>query len=288
MQTRQPSQTAQRAALRRAAHQLLDGPDLVLEDPLALAFAGVEDPERYQANLRRGQNDSFRRLRAFLVARSRFMEDHLRAALDRGVRQYVLLGAGLDTSPYRLSFPTGTRIFEVDHPATQNWKRARVRTAGVGIPEGLRYVPMDFERQALMTTLEDADFEPRRPAFVAWLGVTVYLSRAAVFRTLEALADCAPGSELALDYTGEGQRLSAGAQAAWNAMRGRMARIGEPWLSFFVPAELTEELRRRGFVVQEDLDSAGINERYFARRADGLHTEGLGHLLHARRYAAGN
>lgn len=282
MHVHQPSQTAKRAALRRAAHQLLDGPDLILEDPLALPFAGVEDPSRYLANLRRGQNDSFRRLRAFLVARSRFMEDHLRAALDHGVRQYVLLGAGLDTSPYRLSFPAGTRIFEVDHPATQNWKRERVRATGVNEPEDLRYVPMDFEQQDLIRTLTQAGFESQRVAFVAWLGVTVYLTKTAVFRTLDALAGCAPGSEVVFDYTAEGQRLSAGTQAVWRAMRGRMARIGEPWLSFFVPAALAEELRCRGFVVQEDLDSTGINERYFACRADGLHTEGLGHLLHAR------
>lgn len=282
MHPSQPSQTAQRAALRRAAHQVLDGPDLILDDPLALPFAGVEDADRYRANLRRGQNDSYRRLRAFLVARSRFMEDHLLAALARGVRQYVLLGAGLDTSPYRLSFPSDMRVFEVDHPATQAWKRERVVAAGIAAPKALRYVPVDFERQSLVAALDGAGFQPRKAALVAWLGVTVYLTKTAVLRTLDTLAGCAPETELVFDYAADGQRLSAGAQAALKAMRGRMERLGEPWLSFFAPGELAEELRERGFEILEDLGSADINQRYFAGREDGLHTEGVGHLLHAR------
>ncbi len=280
-----PSQTAQRAAMRRAAHQLLDGPDLILADPLALSMAGVENPERYRANLMRGQNDSYRRLRAFLVARSRYMEDRLRAAMDHGVRQYVLLGAGLDTSPYRLSFPPGMHVFEVDHPGTQAWKRARVRAAGMAAPGWLRYVPADFESPGFLSALVAAGFERHRPAFVAWLGVTVYLTREAILTTLDALSGLAPQTELILDYVDSdadnGQRLSASAQAALQAMRGRMERLGEPWLSFFAPAVLAEELRQRGFVVQEDLDSTGINRRFFARREDGFHTEGLGRLLHA-------
>lgn len=282
MQTRQPSQTAQRAAMRRAAHQLLDGPDLILADPLALPMAGVSDPERYRRNLLRGQNDSYRHLRAFLVARSRFMEDHLRAAIDHGVRQYVLLGAGLDTSPYRLPFPAGMRVFEVDHLATQAWKRERVRAAGASQPEGLRYVAVDLERQALIPELVAAGFTPQRRAFVAWLGVTVYLTEAAVLAALGALAGMAPQTELVFDYAAARQRLAAGSQAALQAMRGRMARLGEPWLSFFVPEALAEELRRRGFAVQEDLDSSAINRRYFADREDGLRADGVSHLLHAR------
>lgn len=283
MKTLEPSQTAQRAAMRRAAHQLLDGPDLILADPLALSIAGVENPERYRANLMRGQNDSYRCLRAFLVARSRYMEDRLCAAMDHGVRQYVLLGAGLDTSPYRLSFPPGMHVFEVDHPGTQVWKRARVHAVGMTAPGGLQYVSVDFERPGLIPELVAAGFERHRPAFVAWLGVTVYLTKAAILTTLDALSGLASQTELVLDYADHGQRLSAGAQAALQAMRGRMERLGEPWLSFFAPAALVEELRQRGFVVQEDLDSTGINRRFFAHREDGFHTEGLGRLLHAFR-----
>jgi methyltransferase (TIGR00027 family) len=154
-----PSRTAERVALRRAAHQVLDHPK-VFDDPLAVAIAGVSEfpHETLFARL----------LRAFMAVRSRYAEDQLTSAIARGVRQYVVLGAGLDTYAYRAA--PEVRVFEVDHPATQAWKRSRLEDAGIAIPDSMRFVPVDFERQNLADELAQAGFNMDQPAFFSWLG----------------------------------------------------------------------------------------------------------------------
>ncbi len=186
MDQNQPSRTALGAALHRAAHQLVDTPP-VFVDPLAVRIVGGET----EHVLAYAQEDEAARagLRAFIAARSRFTEDCLAEACDRGVRQYVLLGAGLDTFAYRSSarFP-GLRVFEVDHPATQGWKRERLAAAGISIPPSLTYVPVDFDREILSERLAHAGFEALAPALFAWLGVTPYLTSESVLATLSWVA----------------------------------------------------------------------------------------------------
>jgi methyltransferase (TIGR00027 family) len=272
------SRTALGAAMHRAAHQLLDAP-LVFTDPLALRVIGP-GAER---SLRSGTAGPRQRpgLRAFVVVRSRFAEDCLAGAIERGVRQYLLLGAGLDTSPYR-SGRGDLAVFEVDHPATQAWKRIRLAEAGIAIPAAVRLVSVDFERQSLAGELSAAGFDPARPAFVAWLGVTPYLPGDAVMDTLRFVAGLASGGELVFDYVSAIGGGEAVRQAAGEALAARVAAVGEPFRTDFMPEALAAELGRLGFAEVEDLGPEALNARYLSDRADELHLAGRGRLLRAR------
>ena len=170
-----PSATAQKVAIRRAAHQLLDDP-LVFADPLAVPIIGPRAATTLTAAPEKFQTRASRALRAFMAARSRFALDELALAVGRGIRQFVVLGAGLDTFAYQNPYPN-LRVFEVDHPATQAWKRERLSLAGIAVPSSLTFAPVDFERQTLEDGLSRAGFELREPAFFSWLGVTPYLTR---------------------------------------------------------------------------------------------------------------
>jgi methyltransferase (TIGR00027 family) len=269
-----PSHTARRVALRRAAHQRLDTPR-VFDDPLAVAIAGESEPD---PNV---QHPFSRALRAFLAVRSRYAEDQLARAVERGVRQYVVLGAGLDTFAYRNPFEE-LRVFEVDHPATQEWKRARLSEAAIPVPASVTFAPVDFERQSLDEGLLRAAFDTHRPAFFSWLGVTPYLSRPAFDATIQFIAIMPQSSGVVFDYAVERRLLTPPQQAALDAMSARVARAGEPFQLFFDPAALARDLVQLGFGEIEDLDADAINTRYFAGRTDGLAVGGGGHLLFAR------
>lgn len=266
-----PSHTAQRVAMRRAAHQLVDQPK-VFDDPLAVAIAGeAEDGGN-------PQHPFSRALRAFLAARSRYAEDQLARAVESGVAQYVVLGAGLDTFAYRNPF-SGLRVFEVDHPATQAWKRARLDEARIQNSNDVTFAPVDFERESLAEGLSRAGFDRERPAFFSWLGVTPYLTRGAFDATAGYIASMPSGSGVAFDYAIERRLLSMTQRMALDAMAARVARAGEPFQLFFDPAALAADLAKMGFGEREDLGSEAINARYFAGRGDGLKVGGGGHLL---------
>jgi methyltransferase (TIGR00027 family) len=273
MQSAQPSRTAQRVAQRRADHQRIDVPR-VFEDPLAVAIAG-------QAIDSSPEQPYSRALRAFLAARSRYAEDQLARAVERGVRQYVVLGAGLDTFAYRNPY-AGLRVFEVDHPATQEWKRMRLAEASIPVPDSVTFAPVDFERQSLEDGLAASGFEIERPAFFSWLGVTPYLTRPAFNATVKFIASMPGWSGVVFDYAVERRLLHPRQQQALDLLSARVARAGEPFQLFFDPAALANDLARSGFGAIEDLDGEAINARYFATRADGLAVSGGGHLLCAR------
>jgi methyltransferase (TIGR00027 family) len=273
MRDAKPSGTAQRVALRRAAHQLLDHPR-VFDDPLAAAIAG--ESERPP-----GADQPFSRsLRAFIAVRSRYAEDQLALAVERGVRQYVVLGAGLDTFAYRNPLRSaGLHVFEVDHPATQAWKRARLDESGIAVPDDMTFAAVDFERQSLEDGLIEAGFEKRQPAFFSWLGVTPYLSWPAFEATIQFIASMPCGSGVVFDFAVERSLLSTMQRLALDALAARVARAGEPFRLFFDPAALVSDLTRLGFGHIEDLNCDRINARYFAGRSDGLAVSGGGHLL---------
>ena len=196
-----PSRTAYGVAISRAAHQILDLPR-VFEDPVALTLLGPQAAAGIRAARARFNRRYARYLRAFLVARSRLAEDALSEAVARGVRQYVLLGAGLDTfahrNPHRAA---GLRVFEVDHPATQEWKRHLISNAHLKSPDSLVYVPVDFERESLAERLAANGFRADEPAFFSWLGVTMYLSREAIQETLRFVAQAKVSrSGIVFDY----------------------------------------------------------------------------------------
>jgi methyltransferase (TIGR00027 family) len=277
-----PSVTAERVAMRRASHQLLDTP-LVHEDPLALRILGPEREAMLRANprlLERGPGS--RTLRAFLVARSRVAEDALGEAYARGTRDYIVLGAGLDTFAYRNPHE-GLRVLEVDHPASQARKRRRLEAAGIVAPAGVTYVPIDFARDDLATVLHGAGLGGGRPAFFSWLGVAPYLEEAVVLATLAALAPLARGGGgLVFDYAEPPSRLPLLQRWTFARLATRVAKAGEPFRSFFDPAALVARMREQGWASVTDLDPAAINARCFANRRDGLRVSRMGHLVVAQ------
>ena len=281
-----PSRTALGVARRRAAHQLLDDP-LILDDPLALRIIGPEERRRLEARVDRAfppspdQHPASRALRAFVVARSRCAEEVLAAAVEAGVRQYLVLGAGLDTFAYRNPFP-GVGVFEVDHPSTQAWKREVLAAAGIAVPTGpagVTFVPVDFEGHDLQDELEAVGFRSDEPVVVAWLGVTMYLAEASVWSVLGYLLGRPAGSVVVFDYAVSSSMFSPAERLALAWLSDRVTRAGEPWTAFFEPGPLAQGLRELGARRLLDLDGPAINERWFDGRQDGLHVGSLGRLI---------
>jgi methyltransferase (TIGR00027 family) len=283
MEEAKPSHTALRVAMRRAAHQLVDEPK-VLDDPLALKILGPREQQRLEGGEGMGSDRLSRGLRAFMAARSRYAEDELGRAIERGVRQYVVLGAGLDTFAYRNPHSaTALRIFEVDYPATQEWKRRQLAAGEIPIPPSVTFAPVDFERQTLAKGLRDAGFDREKPAFFSWLGVSMYLSEEAIAATLGFVASLRPGGGIVFDYTVSRESLSFMERMAFDALSRRVAAAGEPFRTCFEPAALVARLQQIGFRAVEDLSGDEINARYFKDRADGLRVGNVGRLISAKK-----
>jgi methyltransferase (TIGR00027 family) len=266
-----PSRTALSVALRRAAHQLHDSP-VVFDDPIAVALLGAAYSEDLRRTPVREDRPFSIALRAFLVARSRYAEDNLRRAVESGVEQYVLLGAGLDTFAYRNSYPQ-LRVFEVDHPATQQWKRELLQRNRIAIPESVTYTPVDFECQSLSAQLGDTGFNQRAPTFFAWLGVVPYLTLEAFRGTLSFISAQPPGSGVTLDYGQPRAVLPVLEQLAHDSLASRVEKAGEPFRLFFTPADIAAEFSR--FHSLEDLGAPQMNARYFSGRSDQLAVRGI-------------
>lgn len=277
-----PSRTAERMALERAAHQILDHP-LVLVDPLAITMVSPDHAALLRDRARRYPNSAVTRpLRAAVVVRSRIAEDEIASAAARGVTQYVLLGAGLDTFGYR-NRHARLRVFEVDQPSTQTLKRTRLAATGVSIPDWVTFVPCDFTRQALPAALEVAGFDRARPAVFAWLGVVMYLQREDVLDTLRFIGSLPPGTAVIFDYALPPDDVPWIVRVFYRALLRRLAAQGEPWLFFVEPGQLRADLEHAGFTAIEDLDAAAINRRYLDRRSDGLRVRPASRIVIARR-----
>ena len=283
MKENRPSETAQRVAMQRAAHQLLDDPK-VFDDPVALRIIGKERAVALQADPRQYETTPLASyLRAFVAARSRYAEDEIAPGLRRGVRQYVILGAGLDTFAYRNPYPEGTlHVFEVDHPATQAWKRGRLDEVGMTLPGDLTFAPIDFETQTLQQGLQDAGYDPGKGTFFSWLGVTEYLTTEAMMTTLRFIASALKGSGIVFDYMISPSLLTPAQRERFDALSRRVKSAGEPWQAFFAPEVLTRDLRAMGFGHVEDMGPEEINARYFKDRKDRLRVGSLSHLMNAQ------
>ncbi|MEU6606985.1 class I SAM-dependent methyltransferase [Streptomyces shenzhenensis] len=260
--------TAVRVALWRALHLLVDAPPHVLDDEVGLRLADPGEDWRARPDMDPRET---RLMRASIVARARLVEDLVIERAARGVGQYVLLGAGLDSfAQRRPRIAAGLTVFEIDRPGPQAWKRRRLAETGYGLPDSLRLVPVDFETQSWWELLPGAGFTADRPAVVASTGVTMYLTREAVEAMLRQAAALAPGSALATTFMPTLERVEPEERPLRRAMEQAARSSGTPFISFFVPEELVTLALRAGFGQARHVSAAELSERYFAGRTDGL------------------
>lgn len=301
MNPQNASRTAVVASLSRAVHTRTD-PQVIHADPWGdRLFSAATWHQLYQvARLKNPQlpeaaDDAavrtlvgigLRRGPAYpnIIVRSRFAEDALQAAAARGVRQYVLLGAGFDSYALRMPSPEVRSVIEIDHPATQAVKRQCIAQAGVGLPEAVHFVAADLSTEDLSAVLIRSLPQPHEPAFFSWLGVTMYLTEEANLQTLRAIAStAAAGSELVFEYVDQRffdtSRLWTEAEIA---LRQTLQTLGEPWLCGFDPAQLPKLLASAGFDLIEDVPDTALVERYDPQKLNGLQPRGLGRLAHVR------
>jgi len=263
MKSSEPSRTALMVARQRAAHQLLDH-GAILSDPYAVRILGEHEEDVSQAN-----NHPLASLgRLFTAARSRIAEDALAIAVDRGVRQVVILGAGLDTFALRNPHAARIRIFEVDHPATQAWKRQCLAEVELAPPPWLTFVPVDFEQDDLQQKLASAGFHRTSATFFTWLGVVPYLMRNAIDDTLSYIASI-PDSEVVFDYAEPPETWSDNLKTMATARMAQLERIGENSVGRLDPPAVTAILRSHGFDTIEDTGFRQIVSR-FGRNIQGL------------------
>jgi methyltransferase (TIGR00027 family) len=284
MEASRPSGTAEGIAFMRALHLVVDDDPKIFADPLAEAFLSPEQATVLKTTPQAFQTPEMRSLRAVFVVRQRYAEDELAKALARGVSQYVILGAGLDSFAYRRSDLRQTvHVYEVDHPATQQWKRQRLTELCIALPDNLTFIPIDFEVQTLAAGMAASAFKHHEPAFFSWLGVTQYLTTEAVLGTLRYVASsAAPGSEIVFQIIRSPSSLSAEDQAVVTVASQRAAQHGEPWQSFFEPQALESQLRAMGFTQVLHFTAAEATTLYFQGRTDGLRLPNYFELIKAR------
>jgi methyltransferase (TIGR00027 family) len=278
MKPDEPSRTALMIARQRAAHQVLDHGS-ILYDPFAMKILREDEKDVLQfAN----QHPLASIGRLITASRSRIAEDALSKAVERGVRQIVILGAGLDT--FALRNPHGAqqiRIYEVDHPATQAWKRQLLAEAQIALPPWLIFVPVDFERDDVGEKLVAAGFQQNSPAFFTWLGVVPYLTQDAIGRTLDYMA-LIQNSEVVFDYTEPPEVFSEELRQLETARTEQLKKMGERSVSRFEPADIAAILRSHGFSDIEDINFQQIASR-FGHSVQGLAPGHAGvHVVHAK------
>lgn len=264
-----PDSTAVRVALWRAMHLEVDAPPHVFDDDIGLRLAEPDESWRQRPDM---DPSATRGFRASIVARARFIEDLVTEQAARGVGQYVILGAGLDTfAQRRPQVASPLRVFEIDQPGTQAWKRRRLAELGYAVPEWLRLVPVDFEAgQFWWEQLMAAGFDPDRPAVVAATGVVMYLTKGATRATLRQIAGFAAGSTLAMTFLLPAELLDDADRPGLRASEKGAKASGTPFLSFYTPQEMLTLARDAGFAQARHVPSTALGERYFANRSDGL------------------
>jgi methyltransferase (TIGR00027 family) len=277
----QPSRTALASAAARAAHLLVDREPRIFEDTLARVLLGDLADDLVAAHGNSADAENLARMRVTMTTRSRYTEGCLAQAVRRGIGQYVILGAGLDSFAYRSPSVDQLRVFEVDHPATQAWKRERLAAAPVAVSTAVTFVPVDFSVDALSDRLADGGFDRSKPAFVSWLGVTQYLTAEALEATLEVIGGFARGSELVIQYLVPAEMRDDGGQALTDFFMPRAAATSEPWLTFYSPIGIRELLSARGLVVIEDVGHRDQIHISLWDRSDSLRPHELGRLAHA-------
>jgi methyltransferase (TIGR00027 family) len=263
-----PESTAVRVALWRAMHAQVDAAPHVLDDEVGLQLVAPDDGWRSRPDMDPVFTSGFR---AAIVARARFIEDLVATQADRGVGQYVLLGAGLDTfAQRRPEIASRLRVFEVDRPGPQAWKRRRLIELGFDVPAWLRLVPVDFEADSWSNELAAAGFDASQPAVVASTGVSMYLTKEANAATLRQIASFAPDSTLAMTFLLPLELLDETDRPGLQMAAGGAQASGTPFLSFFAPSDMLELAGQAGFRDARHVPLSELAERYFEDRTDGF------------------
>ncbi len=271
-----PSKTALRVAALRAVHQIVDQTPKILVDLVVLKLLDPTYVEGISRDSARYQMPQSLRLRAHVLIRSRFAEDRLALAVRRGVRQFLLLGAGFDTFAYRQpDWARQLRIFEVDQPQSQREKRERLTRAGIWTPSNVKFVPIDFEQTSLAKGLRASAFDPAQPTFISWLGVMVYLSQDAIDEVLRFVVSLPRGSEIVLSFT------QPPPQGMASRLADRAAALGEPWKTRLTAGELVQYLRDMGFLAVTVPPPSELGAYYIGQRQDGLHLSPRSNLASA-------
>lgn len=300
METQTASRTAMSTALMRALHTRLD-PQPLINDPWGdrlvpasvrdmifdAAVARMDTSARAQAMSSRDSivDDTLLRSPAFanVITRTRYTEDALEQAVNEGVRQYVLIGAGFDSFVLRRpEFARDLQVFEIDHPATQALKLERIRDCGITLPSSVHFIAADLSQESVAAALSRSAFSPAAASFFSWLGVTMYLTREANLATFRSIASCSPaGSLVAFTYMEE--RTLQSPSAAFQELQQRVSAMGEPFLSGFDPDNLGAELRQCGLELIEDVPGEEAVQRYHRAGTKGFKNHSSSHLALARR-----
>jgi methyltransferase (TIGR00027 family) len=264
-----PDNTAVRVALWRALHVEVDAPPHALEDTIGLKLAAPDEGWRNRGDM---HPQGTRLFRASIVARARFIEDLVIDQAKQGVDQYVVLGAGLDTFVQRHpEMATKLRVFEIDQPETQKWKRTRLVELGYGVPDWLRLVPVDFEEgDSWREKLREAGFDGTRPAVVVSTGVSMYLTKQANEATLKEIAEMAPGTIFTMSFIQPFEMADADVRPGLEMSAKGAAANGTPFISYFMPDEMLAMAKKAGFRKAEYISADELARRYFSGRTDGL------------------
>jgi methyltransferase (TIGR00027 family) len=253
------SRTALGTAYLRAAHQILDAKPLILNDPFALILLGPDAEKRILNAVDRYMTPEAKALRSHVVLRSRYAEDRLKSSIERGVSQYIIVGAGFDTFGIRQPAWAGhLRIIEVDHPNTQHLKRTKILDAGIPVPGNVVFADINFENESLEAGLIRNGIRSDEPTFFSWLGVTMYLTEPAIDSTLKCMAKYPRGSEAVITFR---QKPSAQSSAS-SQLADLVSEAGEPFVSFFTPENIGGKLLEAGFAKVEFLTPA-LSAQYF-------------------------
>ncbi len=276
-----PSQTALTAAAARAAHLVVDKDPTVFSDPLAAPLLGEHAEELISYHRLHGSHLVLAGARVTVLTRARFTEDRLANAVRRGVGQYVILGAGLDSFAYRSTFGGRLRVFEVDHPLSQDWKRRALALADIPIPDNVSFVPLDLHTGRLLEALRAADFDLGRPTFVSCLGVTMYLPIEIVDQTMALVGGLAAGTEIVIEHMLPADLRDAAGQGYVDAVAPASASRGEPWLTFLSPDAMARIVETHGFDVVEQVGQRQAVDTGLWQRSDALHPYSLSNLTRA-------
>jgi methyltransferase (TIGR00027 family) len=267
-----PSNTAFRAAILRAVHQLIDDEPKILNDPVVLRLLDAQILDYVRLNSDKFRTPRMKGLRSHIVMRARYTEDRLAEAVENGAQQYVILGAGLDTFAYRQpDWARALRIFEVDHPTSQRSKRERLVTAGIQVASNVALIACDFETASLLDCLRRSNFNFEKPAFLSRLGVTMYLGGDAIDAVFRFVSSLPKSSEIVFTFASRAStKNEIGGESLLTAFTAFAAAHGEPWRTLFEPHDLAHKLHELGFSTVAFLSASEADALYFRGRHDGL------------------